>query len=146
MAKLVGINHVALEVGDVEAALELYGRLFDFELRGRGPGSAFIDIGDQFLAISEGRRQGPDDGRHFGLVVDDKEAVRAAIEAEGLELVGRGHRLDFLDPWGNRIEVVGYADIQFERVPPVKRKLGIEGLEKTEKARREIADRGLSGA
>ena len=144
MARLVGINHVALEVGDLEAALELYGRLFGFELRGRAPGQAFIDMGDQFLAISEGRTQGPDDGRHFGLVVDDKEAVRAAIEAEGLELVGIGHRLDFLDPWGNRIEVVAYADIQFERVPPVKRKLGIEGLEKTEKAKREIADRGLA--
>jgi lactoylglutathione lyase len=144
MARLVGINHVALEVGDVDAALALYGRLFDFELRGRGERSAFIDMGDQFLAISEGRTQTADDSRHFGLVVDDKEAVRAAVEAEGLELVGIGHRLDFMDPWGNRIEVVGYADIQFERVPPVKRKLGIEALGKTEKARREIADRGLS--
>jgi lactoylglutathione lyase len=143
-ARLVGINHVALEVGDIDAALELYGRLFSFELRGRGERMAFIDMGDQFLAISEGRTQAPDDARHFGLVVDDKEAVRAAVQAEGLPLVGVGHRLDFLDPWGNRIEVVGYADIQFERVPPVKRKLGIEGLDKTEKARREIADRGLS--
>jgi catechol 2,3-dioxygenase-like lactoylglutathione lyase family enzyme len=144
MARLVGINHVALEVGDLETALALYGRLFDFELRGRGERSAFIDIGDQFLAIAEGRTQGPDDGRHFGLVVDDKEAVRAAVEAEGLELVGIGHRLDFLDPWGNRIEIVGYADIQFERTPPVKRKLGIDGLEKTDRARREIAERGLA--
>jgi lactoylglutathione lyase len=143
-ARLVGINHVALEVGDVDAALALYGRLFSFELRGRGERAAFIDIGDQFLAITEGRTQGPDDSRHFGLVVDDKEAVRAAVQAEGLPLVGQGHRLDFLDPWGNRIEVVGYADIQFERVPAVKRKLGIEELGKTEKARREIADRGLS--
>jgi lactoylglutathione lyase len=143
-ARLIGINHVALEVGDVEAALALYGRLFSFELRGRGPGSAFIDMGDQFLAISEGRAQPPDDTRHFGLVVDDKEAVRAAVVAEGLPLVGQGHRLDFLDPWGNRIEVVAYADIQFERVPPVKSKLGIEELGKTEKARREIAERGLA--
>src|SRR5918998_6008053 len=145
MARLVGINHVALEVGDVDAALELYARLFDFELRGRGERSAFIDMGDQFLAISEGRTQPTDDARHFGLVVDDKEAVRAAVEAEGLELVGIGHRLDFLDPWGNRIEIVGYADIQFERVPPVKRKLGIEELEKTDRARQEIAERGLAG-
>jgi lactoylglutathione lyase len=143
-ARLVGINHVALEVGDVDAALELYGRLFSFELRGRSGRMAFIDMGDQFLALSEGRTQGADDARHFGLVVDDKEAVRAAVQAEGLPLVGQGHRLDFVDPWGNRIEVVGYADIQFERVPAVKRKLGIEGLGKTEKARREIADRGLS--
>jgi len=143
-ARLVGINHVALEVGDVDAALALYGRLFSFELRSRSERAAFIDIGDQFLAISEGRTQGPDDSRHLGLVVDDKEAVRAAVQAEGLPLVGQGHRLDFLDPWGNRIEVVGYADIQFERVPAVKRKLGIEELGKTEKARREIAERGLS--
>ncbi len=143
-ARLVGINHVALEVGDVDAALELYGRLFSFELRGRSAQMAFIDIGDQFLALSQGRAQDADDARHFGLVVDDKEAVRAAVQAEGLPLVGQGHRLDFLDPWGNRIEVVGYADIQFERVPAVKRKLGIEDLGKTQRARREIADRGLS--
>jgi lactoylglutathione lyase len=143
-ARLVGINHVALEVGDLDAALALYGRLFSFELRGRGQGMAFIDMGDQFLAIAEGRTQGADDARHFGLVVDDKEAVRAAVEAEGLPLVGQGHRLDFVDPWGNRIEVVSYADIQFERVPAVKRKLGIEALEKTDRARREIAERGLS--
>ena len=144
MARLVGINHVALEVGDLDAALALFGRLFGFELRGRSAGTAFIDMGDQFLALSEGRTQPRDDGRHFGLVVDDKEAVRAAIEAEGLEQVGRGHRLDFLDPWGNRIEIVDYRDIQFERVEPVKRKLGIEGLEKTAKARAEIAERGLA--
>ena len=143
-ARLVGINHVALEVGDLDAALALYGRLFSFELRGRGERMAFIDMGDQFLAISEGRVQDPDDARHFGLVVDDKEAVRAAVQAEGLPLVGVGHRLDFLDPWGNRIEVVGYADIQFERAPAVKRKLGIEGIGKTEKALQEIADRGFS--
>src|ERR687896_2661121 len=108
--RLVGINHVALEVGDLDAALELYGRLFAFELRGRVPGMAFVDMGDQFLALSEGRSQGPDDGRHFGLVVDDKEAVRAAVVAEGLPLVGVGHRLDFVDPWGNPIEGVAYAD------------------------------------
>ena len=144
MARLVGINHVALEVGDLDAALALYRRLFDFELRGRSGSQAFIDIGDQFLALAEGRSQPRDDGRHFGLVVDDKEAVRAAIEAEGLEQVGVGHRLDFLDPWGNRIEIVGHRDIQYERVEPVKRKLGIEGLEKTGKARAEIAERGLA--
>ncbi len=143
MARLVGINHVALEVGDVEEALALYGRLFAFELRGRAGRMAFVDMGDQFLALSEGRRQDPDQGRHFGLVVDDKAAVRAAIEREGLEILpGRG--LDFLDPWGNRFEIVDYRDIQFERVPGVKRKLGIEELEKRESARAEIRDRGLS--
>jgi lactoylglutathione lyase len=142
MARLVGINHVALEVGDVEAALELYGRLFSFELRGRAGRMAFIDMGDQFLALAEGRRQGPDDGRHFGLVVDDKQAVREAVEREGLRIVP-GRRLDFLDPWGNRFEIVDYRDIQFDRVPAVKRKLGIEALEKTDAAREEIRDRGL---
>jgi catechol 2,3-dioxygenase-like lactoylglutathione lyase family enzyme len=143
-ARLIGINHVALEVGDVDAALDLYGRLFSFELRGRTGGMAFIDMGDQFLAISEGRRQTPDDSRHFGLVVDDKEAVRAAVRREGLRMVGRGHRLDFLDPWGNRFEIVAYADIQFERAPAVKRKLGIEDVRKTSAAEKEMRDRGLA--
>ena len=142
-ARLIGLNHVALEVGDLEAALALYGRLFAFELRGRAPGMAFVDIGDQFLALSEGRAQGRDDGRHFGLVVDDKETVRAAVAAEGLETAGRPPRLDFLDPWGNRFEVVAYGDVQFERTGGVKRKLGIEGLEKSVRARAEIAERGL---
>ena len=141
-ARLVGINHVALEVGDLEAALELYGRLFAFELRGRVPGMAFLDMGDQFLAISEGRRQPPDDGRHFGLVVDDKAAVRAAVAREGLETLP-GRRLDFFDPWGNRFEVVDYRDIQFDRVPGVKRKLGIADLDKSDAAREEIRRRGL---
>jgi catechol 2,3-dioxygenase-like lactoylglutathione lyase family enzyme len=141
-ARLIGINHVALEVGDLEAALALYERLFAFELRGRAGRMAFIDMGDQFLAVAEGRTQGPESGRHFGLVVDDKEAVRAAVEREGLEMLP-GRRLDFYDPWGNRFEIVAYADIQFERAPGVKRKLGIEALEKSERARAEIAERGL---
>jgi lactoylglutathione lyase len=140
--RLIGINHVALEVGDLDEALDLYGRLFAFELRGRSPGMAFIDMGDQFLALAQGRSQPPDDSRHFGLVVDDKQAVRAAVEREGLKMLP-GRRLDFYDPWGNRFEVVEYGDIQFDRVPGVKRKLGIERLEKTEKARAEIRDRGL---
>ena len=142
--RLVGVNHVALEVGDVDAALAFYGAIFTLSGVEREGEIAFLAMGDQFLALSQGRAQDADDARHFGLVVDDKEAVRAAVKAEGLPLVGQGHRLDFLDPWGNRIEVVGYADIQFERVPAVKRKLGIEDLGKTQRARREIADRGLS--
>ena len=143
MARLIGINHVALEVGDLDAALALYARLFAFELRGRVPGMAFIDLGDQFLALSEGRTQPPDDSRHFGLVVDDKEAVRAAVVAEGLEPLGGPPHLRVRDPWGNRFEIVAYSDIQFDRVPAVKRHLGIEGLDKSEQARRELAERGL---
>jgi catechol 2,3-dioxygenase-like lactoylglutathione lyase family enzyme len=141
-ARLIGINHVALEVGDAEEAAEFYGRIFDFEIRGRAPGMVFIDMGDQFIALSRGRTQPRDDERHFGLVVDDAAAVRAALEREGVEIVGRG--LDFYDPWGNRIQVVEYADIQFERTTGVKRKLGIESLEKTEDARKEIEERGLA--
>ena len=141
-ARLIGFNHIALEVGDVGEALELYGRLFSFELRGRAGRMAFIDAGDQFIALAPGRTQEPDRSRHFGLVVDDVEAVRAAVAREGLQVLpSRG--LDFLDPWGNHFQVVAYQDIQFERAPGVKRKLGIEGLEKSKSARREIAARGL---
>jgi catechol 2,3-dioxygenase-like lactoylglutathione lyase family enzyme len=144
-ARLIGVNHVALEVGDLEAALELYGRLFAFDLRGRMPGAAFIDMGDQFIALMQGRRQAPDDERHFGLVVDDIAAVRAAVEREGLEIVHPGARgLDFRDPWGNHFQIVAYEAIQFERAPGVKRKLGISELAKSAAALREIAERGLA--
>jgi lactoylglutathione lyase len=142
-ARLVGINHVALEVGDLEAALEFYGRVFEFELRGRVPGMAFLDIGDQFIAIAEGRSQPPDSGRHFGLVVDDIEVAREALGAAGAEILpGRG--LDFRDPWGNHIQVVDYRRIQFSKAPAVLEGMGIEGLEKTEEALRELREKGLS--
>lgn len=141
-ARLVGINHVALEVGDLDAALDLYGRLFSFELRGRVPGMAFLDLGDQFLAIAEGRRQGPDEGRHFGLVVDDREAVRAALKEAGIEPHG-GRGLRFTDPRGNQIEVVQYGDIQFTKAPEVLEGMGLGELEKSESAQRELAEKGL---
>lgn len=142
-ARLVGVNHVALEVGDLEAALAFYGRLFAFELRGRAPRMAFIDMGDQFLALSEGRTQAGDDHRHFGLVVDDKEAVRAALEEAGVEIL-RGRGLDFRDPWGNRVEVVDYRDIQFSKAPPVLDAMGLGGLEKHERALDELREKGLA--
>src|SRR6202163_1417225 len=104
-AGAVGFNHIALEVGDLEAALTFYGRLYDFNLRSKSDSTAFIDLGDQFLALQKGRRQPADDGRHFGLVVDDKEAVRKALAEAGIEPLP-GRFLDFLDPWGNRIEIV----------------------------------------
>jgi catechol-2,3-dioxygenase len=141
--RLVGVNHIALEVGDLDAALDFYRRLFDFELRGRVPGMAFLDMGDQFIALAEGRTQGADDGRHFGLVVDDLDAARAALEREGVEVLpGRG--VDFRDPWGNRVQLVDYREIQFERSAGVRRRLGIEGLEKSERARAEITERNLA--
>src|SRR5215475_12275763 len=121
--RVIGLNHIALEVGDIEEALAFYGRLFKFELRGKSDSMAFIDLGDQFLALQKGRQQGPDDGRHFGLVVEDKAAARAALEAAGVEVIG-GPFLDFRDPWGNRIEIVGYDNIQFTKAANVLRGMG----------------------
>lgn len=143
-ARLVGINHVAIEVGDLDAALEFYSALFTFRIRGHAPRLAFVDMGDQFLAISEGRTQAPDFHRHFGLVVDDKAAVRRALEEAGIDpLPGAG--LDFRDPWGNLVQIVEYHDIQFSKAPPVLRGMGLLGLEKSEQARRELSEKGLDG-
>jgi lactoylglutathione lyase len=129
--RVIGFNHIALEVGDIEEALAFYGRLFDFELRG------------QFIALQKGRKQPPDDGRHFGLVVDDKEAARAALKAAGITPL-EGPFLDFRDPWGNRIEIVGYDNIQFTKAPNVLRGMGLAHLTKNEKAQRELAEKGMA--
>lgn len=142
-ARAVGFNHVALEVGDIDAALAFYGRLFDFELRGRSDDMAFIDLGDQFLALQAGRTQPTDDGRHVGLVVDDKEAVRRALTEAGIEPLP-GRFLDFLDPWGNRIEIVPYDNVQFTKAANVLRGMGLAGLTKTDKARQELAEKGMA--
>jgi lactoylglutathione lyase len=142
-ARAVGFNHVALEVGDIEEALAFYGRLLDFELRGKGENSAFIDLGDQFLALQKGRNQPADDGRHLGLVVDDKEAVRKALAEAGIEPLP-GPFLDFLDPWGNRIEIVGYDNIQFTKAPNVLRGMGLARLTKNENAKKELAEKGMA--
>ena len=142
-ARAVGFNHVAIEVGDIDEALEFYGRLFDFKLRGKSKDAAFIDLGDQFLALQKGRRQAADDGRHFGLVVDDKEAVRVALKEAGVEPLP-GRFLDFLDPWGNRIEIVGYGNIQFTKAPNVLRGMGLSHLAKNEQAIGELRDKGMA--
>jgi lactoylglutathione lyase len=140
--RAVGFNHVALEVGDIEEALAFYGRLFRFELRGKSDTMAFIDLGDQFIALQKGRRQPADDGRHVGLVVDDKEAARKALDAAGVALIG-GRFLDFRDPWGNRIEIVGYDNIQFTKAPNVLRGMGLTYLAKNEHAKKELAEKGM---
>jgi lactoylglutathione lyase len=141
-ARAVGVNHVALEVGDVDEALAFYGALFDFELRGRVGTMAFVDLGDQFLAFSDGRTQPSDDERHFGLVVDDREAVRAALFETGTEILpGRG--LNFRDPWGNRVEVVQYDEVQFSKTPGVLAGMGLRDLGKSEAAREELRDKGM---
>ncbi len=142
-ARLIGFNHVAIEVGDLDEALEFYGRLFEIELRGRGGGMAFVDAGDQFIALSEGRTQSSDDHRHIGMVVDDKRAVRRALKEMGVEVLpGRG--LDFLDPWGNRWQVVEYSEIQFTKAPHILRGMGLGHLRKTENAIEELRNKGLA--
>ena len=143
MTRLVGINHVALEVGDVDAALDFYGQIFELSLRGRSPHAAFVDIGDQFIALMEGEHGPPDRARHFGLVVDDKEAARKALEAAGVTLLD-GPFLDFRDPWGNRVEIVGYDNIQFTKAPHVLRGMGLSGLSKTPEALKELAEKGMT--
>jgi catechol 2,3-dioxygenase-like lactoylglutathione lyase family enzyme len=140
---LVGINHVALEVGDIDEALAFWESVFGpLDLRGRGGGMAFIDLGDQFVALARGEGERPRTHRHFGLVVDDKEAVRARLRDLGIPVTGRG--VDFRDPWDNVIQVVDYREIQFTKAPEVARGMGIEQLEKTDGARAELRDKGLA--
>jgi lactoylglutathione lyase len=141
--RAVGLNHVALEVGDIEEALAFYGRIFDFQLRGKSRTMAFIDLGDQFIALQAGRKQPADDSRHVGLVVDDKEAARAALKVAGVKPIG-GPFLDFRDPWGNRIEIVSYDNIQFTKAPNVLRGMGLEQLTKNESAKKELAEKGMA--
>ncbi len=143
MARLIGINHAAVEVGDVAEALDWYGRFFEFELRGRaGAWMAFIDMGDQFIALAAGRTRPRDQARHFGLVVDDKESVRVALQEAGVGVQASGS-LDFLDPWGNHVQVVDHADIQFTKAPPVLRSMGIDRLPGTDAAREELRRKGV---
>jgi catechol 2,3-dioxygenase-like lactoylglutathione lyase family enzyme len=139
---MVGINHIALAVGDVDEAVEFYGRIFEVELRGRTPGMAFLDMGDQFLALAEGDDPVADRRRHFGLVVDDRGRVRQALKDAGVEIEpSRGLR--FRDPWGNLVEVVQYSEVQFTKAPSVLSGMGFEGLRKSESAQRELRDKGL---
>src|SRR6202035_5823293 len=142
-SRIVGVNHIALEVGDIEEALAFYGRLFTFELRGKSESMAFIDLGDQFIALQKGRKQPPDDGRHFGLVVEDKEVAREALKAAGVTSLD-GPFLDFRDPWGNRVEIVGYENIQFTKAPHVLRGMGLAHLPKNASAKKELAQKGMA--
>ena len=142
MARLVGINHVALEVDDVDEALEWYGRFFEFELRGRAPGMAFIDMGDQFIALATPRTQPADARRHFGLVVDDKESTRSALRRAGVEVSSQGS-LDFQDPWGNQVQVVDYREIQFVKAAGVLEAMGLGQLQKSERSKQELRQKGI---
>jgi lactoylglutathione lyase len=144
MARMVGINHVALTVGDVDEAVEFYGRIFELELRGRVPGMAFLDMGDQFLALAHSEPGTSDEARHFGLVVDDRARVRQALHDAGVE-VEPGRGLHFRDPWGNRVEVVQYSEVQFTKTPPVLAGMGLEGLGTSETEQHQLRDKGLGG-
>jgi len=142
LPKLVGINHVALEVGDIEEALTFYSSIFQFELRGKTDTMAFIDMGDQFLALSESDGTSEDNHRHFGLVVDDKDRVRKNLEQNQVAILS-GPFLDFKDPWGNRIQVVDYRDIQFTKTRKILKAMGLDELKKSEKALQELRDKKM---
>jgi predicted enzyme related to lactoylglutathione lyase len=140
LARLVGINHVAIEVGDLDEALEFYGKAFEVTLRGRAGAMAFLDMGDQFLALEAARTQSPDRGRHIGIVVDDSERALRLLEEAGAERVGRN---DVRDPWGNRLQIVDYREIQFTKAPWVLAAMDLDGLEKTDQALAELREKGI---
>ncbi|MEE2688809.1 MAG: VOC family protein [Pseudomonadota bacterium] len=142
-AKAVGINHVALEVEDIDEAIEFYGKFLDFEIKSRNANLAFIYFGDQFINFTRGRRQEPDGGRHIGIAVDDKELVRETLDGMGVELID-SRFLDFLDPWGNRVEITTYTNIQFSKSPGVLRGMGLSHLEKSKEALAELRERGMA--
>jgi len=141
-ARALGINHVVLEVDDLDQALEFYGSLFEFTLRGRSDHNAFIDLGDQFIQLTLGKTQVPDTKRHFGLVVDDREAVRKAMECHGIKSIN--DRLNILDPWGNRIEIVPYNDCQFTKAPHILHGMGLAPIPKTTAAIEELEKKGMA--
>jgi catechol 2,3-dioxygenase-like lactoylglutathione lyase family enzyme len=140
-ARALGINHVVLEVDDLDKALEFYGALFEFTLRGKSEHNAFIDLGDQFIQLTKGRTQVADTKRHFGLVVDDRDAVRRAMERLGIKSIN--DRLNILDPWGNRIEIVPYDDCQFTKADPILSGMGVGKIEKTTNAIDELRTKGM---
>ena len=142
-ARAVGINHIALEVGDIDEALNFYGSFLEFDIQSRSANAAFIYFGDQFINFFKGRRQGPDDNRHFGIAVDDKALVRRTLAEMGVELLD-GRFLDFLDPWGNRVEITTYTNIQFTKADHVLRGMGLGHLEKTDRAIEELRQKGMA--
>jgi extradiol dioxygenase family protein len=140
--RALGINHIAFEVTDLDAALAFYERFFEVRLRGRRRRMAWIDLGDQFIALSVADQVTPDRGRHVGLVVDDKEGLRAALAEAGFDVAPSGS-LRVRDPSGNQLEIVDYREVQFSKTEAVLRGMGISGLEKSEQARAELRDKGL---
>ena len=142
-ANAVGINHIALEVGDIDEALAFYSGFLNFELKSKSENAAFIYFGDQFINFAKGRSQSADDKRHFGIAVDDKELVRETLKAMGVDVLP-GRFLDFLDPWGNRVEITTYQNVQYTKAPGVLRGMGLDGLDKTDEAKKELAEKGMA--
>lgn len=139
--RLVGINHIALEVGDIDEALDWWGKIFRFELRGRDENHAFLDMGDQFIALGLSQKPHLDEVRHFGLVVDDRSKVKELARAAGATVL-ESWAMDIIDPWGNFIQVVEYRDLQFSKTEAVMRGMGLD-LEKTDDAKKQLADKGM---
>ena len=141
-ATAIGINHVALEVGNIAEALAFYGRILNFTITSQSENAAFIYFGDQFINFAKGRTQAPDEKRHFGIAVDDKELVRDTLIEMGVALLG-GRFLDFLDPWGNRVEITTYTNIMFSKSTAVLRGMDMDHLQKTDEALAELDKHGL---
>ena len=141
-ATAIGINHVALEVGNIAEALAFYGRILNFTITSQSENAAFIYFGDQFINFAKGRAQVPDEKRHFGIAVDNKELVRDTLIEMGVALFG-GRFLDFLDPWGNRVEITTYTNIMFSKSTAVLRGMGMDHLQKTDESLAELDKHGL---
>ena len=141
-ATAIGINHVALEVGNIAEALAFYGSFLNFTITSQSEDAAFIYFGDQFINFTKGRTQAPDEKRHFGIAVDDKELVRDTLIEMDVVLLG-GRFLDFLDPWGNRIEITTYTNIMFSKSTAILRGMGMDHLQKTDEALAELGKHGL---
>ena len=141
-ATAIGINHVALEVGNIAEALAFYGRILNFTITSQSENAAFIYFGDQFINFAQGRTQGPDEKRHFGIAVDDKELVRDTLIEMDVTLLG-GRFLDFLDPWGNRVEITTYTNIMFSKSTAVLRGMDMDHLQKTDESLAELDKHGL---
>ncbi len=142
MARLVGVNHIAVEVGDVNEAVAFFERVFDgVKLRGRSSSMAFVDMGDQFIALARGVTHVADHDRHIGLVVDDLDETVRRLREAGVEIIG-SH--DFRDPWGNRWQLVDYREVQFTKTQRVLEGMSLDGLEKSEHALEELRAKGLA--
>jgi catechol 2,3-dioxygenase-like lactoylglutathione lyase family enzyme len=139
--RLVGINHIAVEVGDIDEMLEFLERIFDdVQLRGRGERMAFVDLGDQFVALESVGGE-PGTAGHIGLVVDDAAKTLERAREAGARVVGRN---DFLDPSGNHWQVVDYREIQFTKTPRILEGMGLGRLEKSARAVEELRAKGLA--